>query len=148
MNGMVRQNPWNLVPQLQEELRRLYGDTREGDSTSAMAGWVPPVDIYEFANRFVIYVDLPGLDPNKVELTLERGVLTICGDREEAAHSSNGMTPEYQKIERSHGRFYRRFLLPDTVDSEKVNAAGKNGVLTITIPKQTRAMPRRIEIGA
>jgi len=50
--------------------------------------------------------------------------------------------------ERGQGHFYRRFVLPDTVDSERVNASGKNGVLTVTVPKQAKAMPRRIQIAA
>ena len=148
MNNMVRQNPWNLVPRLQEELKRLYGDSQEGDSSSATAAWVPAVDILEYANRFEIYVDVPGLDPNKVELTLEGGVLAISGHRSEPNQARGSEEREYQRIERSQGHFYRRFMLPDTVDSDKVNANGKNGVLTITIPKQSKAMARRIQVGS
>jgi HSP20 family protein len=148
VNNMVRQNPWSLVPRLQEEVKRLYGDSQEGDSSSATAAWVPAVDIIEYADRFEIYVDVPGLDPNQVELTLEAGVLAISGQRSEPAQAHRKEAPEYQRIERSQGQFYRRFLLPDTVDSDKVNAVGKNGVLTITIPKQSKAMPRRIQIGS
>jgi hypothetical protein len=55
--------------------------------------------------------------------------------------------PQYRRTERSQGQFYWRFVLPDTVDSDKVNATGKDGVLTVTIPKQAKAMPRRIQIG-
>lgn len=146
MNNMLRQSPWNLVPRLQEEIKRLYGEPQESDSSSATAAWAPAVDIFEYADRFEIYVDVPGLDPSKVELTLEGGVLTISGDKPEPFPARGGDEREYQRIERSRGRFYRRFMLPDTVDSDKVNANGKNGVLTITIPKQSRATARRIQI--
>jgi len=68
--------------------------------------------------------------------------------------AAGGWTPTYfwvcpqgRRIERGYGSFHRRFVLPDTVDGEKVNATGKNGVLTVTIPKQAKAMPRRIQIG-
>jgi HSP20 family protein len=130
----MRQDPWGVMPRLQEEINRLFGNTRENDSSSATAAWVPPVDIHEYANRFELYVDLPGIDPAEVELTLGGGVLTLSGDRRE------------QVVTKSGGTFHRRFVLPDTVDGEKVNATGKNGVLTVTIPKQAKAMPRRIQI--
>jgi HSP20 family protein len=90
---------------------------------------------------------LPGVDPNPVELTLDGGILTLSGDRA-AQEVSNGRDDDVQalRVERGHGRFYRRFVLPDTVDGEKVNATGKNGVLTVAIPKQEKSKPRRIQI--
>lgn len=148
MNNMARQNPWNLMPRLQEELKRFYGDTQEVDSSSATAAWIPAVDIFEYASRFEIYVDVPGVDPNEVELTLEGGVLTISGNKPEPTQARDSEGREHQRVERNQGRFYRRFLLPDTVDSDKVNASGKNGVLVIAIPKQSKALPRRIQIGS
>lgn len=146
--NITRHNPWNLVPRLNEDIRRLYEGSQDGESTSAMAAWVPPVDITELADRFELYVDLPGVDPVKVELTLEGGVLTISGEKSDPAASSRNAEQEQKRIERSQGPFYRRFLLPDTVDNDRVNATGKHGVLMITIPKQTKAMPRRIQIGS
>ncbi len=153
MNSMVRQDPWSLMPRLQDEINRLFGNAQQTDSSSsATATWVPAVDIHEYADRFELYVDVPGVDPNSVDLTLEEGVLTLSGERtpKSAANgAANGEgEPQYQRTERSHGQFYRRFVLPDTVDSDKVNATGKDGVLTVTIPKQARAMPRRIQISA
>jgi hypothetical protein len=88
------------------------------------------------------------LDPGKVELTLEGGILTLSGQRTAPEFSKPDEKPQYTRSERGLGHFYRRFVLPDTVDSEKVNANGKDGVLTITIAKQAKAMPRRIRIGA
>jgi HSP20 family protein len=147
MSSVMRQDPWGVMPRLQEEINRLFGNSRENDSSSAMAGWVPPVDIHEFANRFELYVDLPGVDPSEVELTLDGGVLTLSGNRHEQVAKS-GEDLQGRRIERGYGQFHRRFVLPDTVDGEKVNASGKNGVLTVTIPKQAKAMPRRIQIDA
>jgi HSP20 family protein len=144
---MVRQDPWSLVPRLQDEINRLFGNVQQTDgSSSATATWIPAVDIHEFSDRFELYVDVPGVDPNSVELTLEDGVLTLSGER--VHQSSKGGEPQSRRTERSQGQFYRRFVLPDTVDSDKVNAAGKEGVLTVTIPKKAKAMPRRIQIAA
>jgi HSP20 family protein len=146
MNTSVRQDPWSLVPRLQDEINRLFGNANQNDSSSATATWVPAVDIHEYADRFEFYVDVPGVDPKNVELTLEDGVLTLSGRREQLSQSKRGDEPQYQRTERGLGHFYRRFVLPDTVDSEKVNASGNNGVLTVTVPKQAKAMPRRIQI--
>jgi HSP20 family protein len=134
------------MPRLQEEINRLFGNAGEIDSSSATAMWIPLVDIHEYADRFELYVDLPGVDPATVELTLDGGILTLSGERLQPIRNH---TEEAQgrRIERGHGQFHRRFVLPDTVDSEKVHAAGSHGVLTVTIPKQAKAMPRRIQIG-
>jgi HSP20 family protein len=146
MSTVMRQDPWGVMPRLQDEINRLFGNTRETDSSSATATWVPAVDIHEYTDRFELYVDLPGIDAADVELTLDGGVLTLSGDRREQVRTKNGEDLQGSRIERGHGHFHRRFVLPDTVDGEKVNASGKNGVLTVTIPKQAKAMPRRIQI--
>ena len=146
MSSVMRQDPWSVVPRLQEEINRLFGNTRENDSSSAMASWIPAVDIHEYADRFELYDDLPGIEPGTVELTLDGGILTLSGNRLEQAANKRGEEPQSRRIERGHWQFHRRFVLPDTADGERVNASGKNGVLTVTIPKQAKAMPRRIQI--
>jgi HSP20 family protein len=146
MNDTVKNDPWRVVPRLQDEINRLFGNLGESDSSAATAAWIPAVDIHEYADRFELYVDVPGVEPNKVELTLEDGVLTLSGKRAEQDVAKSGDALQYRRSERHLGRFYRRFVLPDTVDSENVNATGKDGVLKIAIPKQAKAKPRRIEI--
>jgi HSP20 family protein len=146
MNTLVRQDPWSLMPRLQDEINRRFGNVNQSDSSSATATWAPSVDIYEYTDRFEFYIDVPGVDPSKVELTLEGGVLTISGERREPSVDKRREEVQYRRSERGLGHFYRRFVLPDTVDSEKVNATGKDGVLTVVIPKQAKAMARRIEI--
>jgi HSP20 family protein len=147
MSSVMRQDPWGVMPRLQDEINRLFGNARENDSSSATAMWIPAVDIHEYANRFELHIDLPGVDPATVELTLDGGVLTLSGARPQP---SRGAADEVHglRLERGHGHFHRRFVLPDTVDGEKVNATGNHGVLTVTIPKQAKAMPRRIQIGS
>ena len=146
MSSVLRQSSWSAVPRLQDEINRLFGNLTENDSSSATAAWVPPVDIHEYTDRFEIYVDLPGVDPSKVELTLDGGILTLSGQRIAEAAEDRGNGVQYQRTERTHGNFYRRFVLPDTADSQGVNAAGKNGVLTVTIAKHAKAQPRKIQI--
>ena len=145
---VVRQDKWSPMPRLQDEINRLFGTANNTESSSATAGWIPAVDIHEYADRFEFYVDLPGVDPSQVELTLENGVLTLSGERTASPPKTPGEVAQFERVERGSGHFYRRFVLPQTVDSEKVNAAVKDGVLTVTVPKQARAMPRRIQIAA
>ena len=147
MSSVMRQDSWGGMPRLQEEINRLFGNARENDSSSATASWIPLVDIHEYADRFELYVDLPGVDPATVDLTLDGGILTLSGQRPLPARKDSEEA-QGRRVERGHGQFYRRFVLPDTVDSEKVNATGSHGVLTVTIPKQAKAMPRRIQIGS
>jgi HSP20 family protein len=146
MSTVMRQDPWG-VTRLQDEINRLFGNARENDSSSATANWIPLVDIHEYADRFELYVDLPGVDPSTVELTLDGGILTLSGERREPSRKGSDEA-QGRRVERGHGQFHRRFVLPDTVDSEKVNATGSHGVLTVTIPKQPKAVPRRIQIGS
>ncbi len=148
MSSVMRPDYWSAMPRLQDEINRLFGNARENDSSSATATWVPPVDIHEYSDRFELYVDLPGVEPSKVELTLDSGILTLSGVRPEQGVSARGEDVQARRTERGQGTFHRRFVLPDTVDGEKVNATGKNGVLTVTIPKQPKAVPRRIQIEA
>jgi HSP20 family protein len=142
----VRQDPWAVMPRLQDEINRLFGNARENDSSSATANWIPLVDIHEYSDRFELYVDLPGVDPKTVDLTLDGGILTLSGERPHPTRK-DGEEVQGRRVERGHGQFHRRFVLPDTVDSDRVNAAGSHGVLTVTIPKQPKATPRRIQIG-
>jgi len=72
MSAVMRQDAWGVMPRLQEEINRLFGTARENDSSSATAMWIPSVDIHEYADRFELYVDLPGVDPSTVDLTLDR----------------------------------------------------------------------------
>ena len=147
MSSVMRQDAWGVMPRLQDEINRLFGNARDSDSSSATAMWIPLVDIHEYTNRFELHVDLPGVDPATVELTLDGGILTLSGERTPPIRKDSEEV-QGRRVERGHGQFHRRFVLPDTADSEKVNATGSHGVLTITIPKQAKAMPRRIQIGS
>jgi HSP20 family protein len=145
--NLMRYEPWSVVSQLQDEINRVFSNAASADSSAATAGWVPAVDINEFGDRFELYVDLPGVDPDRVEITLEEGVLTLSGDRTDEPRK-NGEELVRTRMERGHGRFHRRFVLPDTVDADAVKAAGRHGVLAITIPKQAKALPRKIKVAA
>lgn len=145
--SLVRYQPWEGMGQLQDEINRLFSSWSNNESTSAIADWMPNVDINERADSFQLHVDVPGVDPKDVEITLDNGVLTISGERS-YVKEDNDENMVRRRSERAYGRFYRRFILPDTVDAEKVKASNRHGVLEITIPKQAKALPRRIKVAA
>jgi HSP20 family protein len=137
-------NPWNLLNTLQRELQNPeYNQLSDDEAAVATANWAPPVDISENENAFTLLADIPGVDPRDIEISMEKGVLTIKGER----HSENVEEKEnYRRVERQSGQFYRRFTLPDSADADRIEAKSEHGVLRITIPKQEVAVSRRIEI--
>lgn len=143
--AMMTYEPHDVMTRLQQEINRLF-DRGDESSSEALSDWMPSVDILEYDNHFKLFVDLPGVKPDQVELTLENGMLTIEGQR--AGTIDEGNEPSRRRIERGAGRFHRRFVLPRTVDQEQVRATSHDGVLEIEIPKQAKAQPRRIEIAA
>lgn len=147
--SIVRYEPWALHRELFNEFNRAFERATAADASSAAtADWAPAVDIEEYGDRFVIYADVPGVDPASIEITLEKGVLTLAGSREQAIDqsASNGGGVERRRSERAAGKFLRRFVLPDTADSEAVSASNKHGVLQVVIPKRPQAQPRKITV--
>ena len=145
--ALVNYDPFFSVRQLQDDINRAFRGWSSDDSSGVTADWVPAVDINEFDDRFQLFVDVPGVDPKDVEITLEAGVLTITGNRYMQAEKTDENIVR-RRTERGTGRFYRRFILPETVDADKVKAMDRHGVLEISIPKQAKAQPRRIKVAA
>lgn len=144
MTTTIHYQPWMLhrgfINEVSRALARSNGATA---ATDAVAEWAPAVDIREHTDKFVLLVDVPGIDPSTIDVTLEKGVLTLAGSREKAVAAEGG---EVRRTERASGRFARRFNLPDTVDADAVSARGNNGVLEIVIPKRPLEQPRKIAV--
>lgn len=143
--AIVRYDPWNMLDQFRKDIDRVFaapaGETEGSDVVTS--DWAPAVDVKEEDKQFVIIADIPGVDPNDIEVHMENGVLSIRGEREsEKKEEREG----YKRIERSRGSFYRRFSLPDTADADKISAKSKHGVLEITIPKHEQQQPRKISV--
>lgn len=143
--ALVRYQPWSLLARLHDDINRSFDDWAGKDSSSATADWVPAVDIEEYTDRFELFVDLPGVAASEVDITLEDGVLTLAGERSALRATDEVLNA---RRERGTGRFHRRFILPDTVDAERVEARERDGVIAVTIPKQARSQPRKIKIAA
>lgn len=150
MSLMRYQQVWPAQARAQDEFKQLFerfinaGDNAD-ESAVVTSQWVPRVDIREEADRFLILADLPGIDPAEVEVLMDKGILSIKGERKQEADASSS---RFSRIERRYGSFHRRFALPDTADAEGITAHGRNGVLEIAIPKRAEASPRRIQVGA
>lgn len=143
--ALVRYDPWSFMNQLHEEFNRALNTWSMSDTSAATADWVPAVDVEEYSDRFQLFVDLPGVPADQVDITLEKGVLTLSGERKVEEKQEEVVR---RRSERGHGRFYRRFILPETANADGVEARERNGVLEITIPKQAAALPRRIKVAA
>jgi HSP20 family protein len=106
--------------------------------------WAPSVDIFETENELVLKADVPEVDPNSIDVRVENQTLTIGGERpfQESRNGNKG----FHRIERNYGKFVRSFAVPNTFDTEKIAAAYRNGVLTVTLPKKEAAKPRQVKI--
>ena len=125
---------------------RFFGAVDSTESgPAAVTQWAPRVDIKEEADRFVIYADLPGVDPQAIEVQMDKGILSIRGERPGA---SSGEAGRYAHVERRHGSFHRQFALPDSADAGGIVARGHNGVLEVAIPKKPDTASRRIPVTA
>ena len=143
---MTRFEPWSIVDLLHRDLDRIAKRRYDGDAPdTAVAQWTPAIDIVEEKNRFALRADLPGVDPNDIEISMDAGTLTISGSRLTERQSQDGGISHF---ERSSGRFYRRFSLPDTADADNIKARSKDGILEVDIPKKPEVQARRISIEA
>jgi HSP20 family protein len=105
--------------------------------------WAPAVDIYETENELVLKADLPDVEAKDIDVRVENQTLTIAGERKFASASNE---KGYHRIERSYGNFVRSFAVPSAFDTDKINAAYNNGVLTVSLTKKETAKPRQIKI--
>jgi HSP20 family protein len=142
--AMRHRRPFGDMLGLPEEMRRLLDLAWEAQEPPARRGiWAPPVDIYETPEEVRIQIDVPGFTSDRLDVAVERNVLTIKGDRKPPASEKDG---KFLRIERPSGTFQRAIGLPEGTQSEKVSASLKDGVLTVVVPKGSSARPRKIAI--
>jgi HSP20 family protein len=139
----MRYEPWGMLDQMRKEMDRMFENRSDENSNVVTSDWVPAVDVKEEQDAFIIKADIPGVDPNDIEVHMENGMLTIRGSREQESREERD---GYKRVERVSGNFYRRFGLPDTADADKITAKSNHGVLEIRIPKQEKVQPRKITV--
>jgi HSP20 family protein len=148
MSMVERWDPFRDLMSIQNEINRLFGRTYGGaeTGTGASGTWVPPLDVFESGDKYVVAVELPGIEPGDVEVSVEDNTLTIKGHREFFYKDANDES--FRRIERRYGQFTRTLTLPATAAAEKVTASFDKGVLTIEVPKREEAKPRKITVKA
>lgn len=149
MSNIIRYGTPSLLHQLHrlsQEWDQLFEPNHSSFKDSSLvetSHWAPAVDIKEEPTRFVLYADIPGVDPKNIEIFMESSILTIKGER---VATQQEESEGYTRVERFKGRFYRRFALPDTADSDKITAVGKQGVLRVIIPKKDKSPVKKIKV--
>lgn len=138
------EQPYRGATTLQEQINRIFGDvSRSSHEESNLTPWAPAVDIFETEHEMVVNADLPGVNPQDLDIRVESNILTIRGERkfENKVNEEN-----YLRVERAYGSFSRSFSLANSVNSEAIKADYQNGVLTLTIPKREEAKPKQIKV--
>ena len=143
---IVRWDPFRELNTIQDRMNRIFGEYYRGadDDVTRRGTWVPPVDIYDSGNHeLVIKAELPDMNKEDIEITVENGSMTLKGEK----RMDPGLNDEHcWRVERAYGTFTRTFSLPPTVDASKVTADYKNGVLTIKLPVREEAKPKQIQV--
>ncbi|MEP6907943.1 MAG: Hsp20/alpha crystallin family protein [Pseudoxanthomonas sp.] len=144
--NVVRYHQWPRQVARQQQINQLFEHFFDKGAANAPAEvqWVPRVDVREEASRFVILADLPGIAADAIEIQMDKGVLSIRGERTNPVVTEG---EKYSRNERRQGAFHREFALPDSADAEGIVASGSNGVLEISIPKKAQSTQRRIQVG-
>jgi HSP20 family protein len=132
----------------EERMRRFFGESfypfgRLEEENWSLATWSPACDIYETDNEIVVKAELPEVKKEDVKVSIENNVVTIHGERK---FSEETKRENYRRLERSYGEFTRSFTLPSFVDTGKINAEFKDGMLRVTMPKREEAKPKQVEV--
>jgi HSP20 family protein len=145
--AIVRWDPFREMSEMQDRMGRLLGDfygRRGADDVMRRGAWVPPVDIYDSGrHELVIKAELPDMKREDIQLTVENSTLTISGEKK---MDGDLRDENCHRVERAYGTFTRSFSLPPTVDTGKVTADYKAGVLSIKLPLREEAKPKQIQV--
>ncbi len=144
--NIVRYDPFRELRNLQDEMTRLFAGTvpRALDREDFTGGsWIPSVDIYEDKDNLVLEADLPGLNREDFDISVENNVITLRGERkfEKKVEGDN-----YHRVERTYGSFARSFTLPQSVTADGATANFENGILRVNLPKREETKARKIEV--
>ena len=138
---LVRFDPFRELTNLQTHLNRVFCEAPGSEASEA--GWAPVVDIYERGEDLVLRAEIPGVNPDEIDLRVEGKVLTLKGTRTREKEINE---ESYYRMERTYGSFSRTFTLPSSVDGTRIAASAKDGVLEVVLPKAEEAKPKRIEV--
>ena len=143
MTMITRWDPFRDMASLQSRLNQIFADYGRGTDELSTTGFVPPVDIYEDEHNVTLKLEVPGIEEKDLDVRVENNTLTVRGERKFEREEKE---ENFHRIERRYGSFSRSFTLPNTVDSEKVEADYVNGVLQIRLAKKAEAKPKQIKV--
>ena len=147
--ALARWTPNRDMMSVRDEMSRVlneaFGRGTPDESAWISGAWTPPVDIYETDEALVMKAELPGFSKDDISIELKENTLVIKGERK---HEDEVKEGNYHRMERSYGAFQRAFMLPITVDQEKVKASYNDGILELRLPKVQAAQPKRIAVSA
>jgi HSP20 family protein len=147
MSTLIRWEPTRELTTLRDRMDRLFSEAmgrgwgREEALTTAV--WMPAVDVFETEESIVLKADLPDVNKDEVDISVQNNTLTIRGERKREKEVNE---KDFYRMERTYGSFARSFGLPPTVDAERIDASFANGVLTLTLPKREESKPKQIKV--
>lgn len=150
--ALVKWNPSRELLSIEREFNKMFnslsnrfgfGNGDDVDKEYENAVWSPSSDIYEDKENYVLTLDLPGIKKDNVKISYIDGHLNISGERKNEKESKDGT---YHRVERSYGKYFRSFSLPNEIRGDKIDAEFKDGQLTITVPKAEEVKPKEIDI--
>jgi len=145
MPVLTRWDPFRDMVALQNRMNRLFDEQYGGSREEALTtgAFVPPVDIYEDEHSIQLKLEVPGIDEKDLDIKVENNVLTVSGERK---FEKEEKEENFHRVERRYGSFSRSFTLPNTVETENIQADYDNGVLKIRLAKRAEAKPKQIKV--
>jgi HSP20 family protein len=140
--SVSRWDPFQDLLAIQDEMNQVFGRARQGQGGRV---WAPALDISERKDAYVVTVEVPGVKPEDLDITLEDGLLTIQGERQFTQESTE---QQYHRVERRYGSFRRSITLPSQVQADAIEASFEDGVLEVVVPKAEEAKPKKISVRA
>jgi HSP20 family protein len=144
MTVLTRWDPFREFSTLQDRMNRLfrdsYGDREEALTTSTFA---PPVDVYEDEHNVTLKIEVPGIDEKDIDVRIENNTLTVHGERK---FEKEEKEENFRRVERQYGSFTRSFTLPNTVDTDSIQANYDKGILRIQLAKKAESKPKQIKV--
>ncbi|HEX9106132.1 MAG TPA: Hsp20/alpha crystallin family protein, partial [Longimicrobiales bacterium] len=146
-NRLVGVAPFQALWDMEREMDRMLDTVWGRTDAEQPSTWAVPADVVENENEIRCTLEVPGLKPDEIEVTVENNVLTVAGEKKFESRQGDENTGTYHQ-ERRYGRFSRSFILPRNVDAGHINANYEHGVLTVVLPKTEESKPRRVQINA
>jgi len=146
MTVLTRFEPFREFSTLQDRMSRLFRESFSDpgrDESLVASSFAPAVDVYEDEHNVTLKIEVPGIEEKDIDIRVENNLLTVHGERKIEKEEKE---ENYRRVERQYGSFTRTFTLPNTVDTDNVQATYDKGVLKITLPKKAEAKPKQIKV--